>query len=826
MKWFEIRSFIIGVFLSSLGWWLWYNNRTRIKEVKKVVTQKSKAVEKQDLTGVDKLIRGELFHQTQTKHIANKLFPLNSIFVEPEILAYPFSEAAEMGDPPIIDQMIPYLPDASILSGAFDLQGIHPLSMLHSPENIVLVGELGTGKSTLFASLAQKILQNKTRMNRFEGVLPFMIHVSDIDTDRNVEDDIELSFFSNFTFNFPGVLRKRIQRVLTAYLKARKLVLLIDGLDELHPDEVERICSLIKRVLAKYPGVKILVNASPDFLGPLTKMNFYPMVLKGWDIRKREALLSRWLTAWNQNFDENKFGDLGTIIGNWVRKDNRTTTPFAWTLKIWGLLSSDAIGNSEISDIESLYRRLTDERVSHKAIEALAGEFIHQQKIALPQNTLEMLLLRNKFRLSPSTSAAEVLEMTEDNTTTEKKKGGKSGAANASILSTLLDNGFLEINNFGSYYFSHPILLSYFAGYKLVNKEPDINELLRWPVGARAFGYAASFQSELPWLEQILQLNQKDDPLFSQLRLLNGWLSYAPKVHPWRNQLLKQTITILQNDQVPIPLRFRLLAALIAIDDSTIAKLFMRLLAAKSPQVRQLAVFGCGALHEKAASKSLVSHLNDPSDIVAYASMISLSYLQQAEVPQLLHDFLTQSPDEALRRTAAESLARLNPTGLDILKRLAKSEDLIPRRAVVFGLAAVRQRWSHELLETISLEDPEWFVRTTAERVLDDQTDLNFSVPRPNTNYLESDWLLTFAAEKGMGLSPEVYPVELLITALKDKDTDIQWNALNYLRGINEPEVTREFSRLYFSKDTSIGTVQAVDYNLWLKQVSSRPTPG
>jgi HEAT repeat protein len=822
MKWFEIRSFLFGILLSSLGWWLWLKNKDRFKEAKRVVTQKSDKAEKQDMTSVDKLIRGELFHQAQRKHIANRLFPLNSIFVEPEILAYPFAEASEMGDPPIIDQMIPYLTDASILSGAFDLQGIHPLSMLHSPLNIVLVGELGSGKTTLFASLVQKILQNKTRLPRFEGVLPFMVHVADINTGKKADDDIEAAFFEDFTMNFSGMLRKRIHHILSAYLKARKIVLFVDGLDETHPDEFERLCELIQTLLAKYPGTKILLNASPDFLGPLTKMNFYPMVLKGWDFRKKEALLLRWIAAWDQLFNDTEPDDLLAIIGNWVKKDAHTTTPLAWSLRIWGLLSSDAIGNSEISDIESYYSRLTEERVSHKAVEALAGEFIRQQQSCLPGNVLEGLLFRNQFKLGPSTSSAEVLQMVEDDPTAKKKRK-KGGTANASILSTLLENGFLEINNYGTYRFTHPVIMAYFAGYSLLKKEPDIKELLRWPVGAKAYGYAASFQSEIPWIDRILTLSEREDPLFTQLRLVNDWLIPAPKPHLWRNSLLKKTITLLQNDQIPLPIRFRFLSALIAIDDETISKIFMRLLASKSPRVRQLAVLGCGARQENAATQILIKALNDPSELVAYASIIALSYLQQSEIPQLLHDFLTQSPDEALRRAAAESLAKLKPTGEDMLKRLIKSEDLITRRAVVFGLSAVRKQWSREIIETISLEDPEWFVRTTAERVLDSQMDLNFSVPRPNVKYLESEWLLTYAAEKGMGLSPEVYPIDLLIMALKEKDTDLQWNAVNYLRGINEPEVTREFSRLYFSTNTSIGTVQGVDYNLWLKQVSSRP---
>lgn len=820
MRWFDFRSFLIGLVVGLIAVAQWFKYRDKLKQVKKAVFEKSTVAAKKDITGVDQLLRTEIFYQTQRNHLAHTLFPLNDIYVAQELLAYPFTDADDIGDPPIIDQMIPYLTDAPVLSGAFDLRGVNPLCLLQTANNMVVIGDLGIGKTTLFSHLAQRIIQNKTGIPKLNGCLPCLVHVSELTLDKVLPKQIEQAFFRHFILSFPKLIRKKILKVLTNYLRNNQLVLLVDGLDEVPADIFDQIVEHLLLFSKNFPRIKILVNTSPHYLGRLPAYGFLPMVMKGWDQRKKQVLVQKWSAAWQKSIrEENEFDqkNLATLLAIWTEKDHRTLTPFEWTLRVWSLFSGDSLGTSPISDIEAYFRRITDDHISHKAVEAIANTFIRQQQVALPQSALEMELLKNQFRLSSSTSPSQVLEKMDEGAAHRRK-----GSGGTSILSDLYEIGLLELNNDGLYRFIHPNFLAYFGGYQLTKQEPDLTFIQRWTPAAVAFGYSASFQNTTPWIDQIIQtdINSKSD--FANFLMASRWLKYTPRTHEWRNKLIKRILTELQKESLPLPHQFRYLAALIEMDDPTLNQIFTRLLSTKSGQLRQIAALGLGALRDSHASQALIEHLNDPSDMVAYAAMVSLSYSQQAETPQLLYDYLTQSADEAFRRTAAETLARIKPTGQEILKNLARSEDLITRRAVVFGLAAIHEGWSKELLEQIALNDKEWIVRTTAEHVLALTADLGVSVPRSYTPYLKAEWLLKYAASQGEGLSPDVYPVELLLTALRSPDSDLQWNALNYLRFVHEPEVLREIERVFLSPQSSIGTVANADYCLWITNAMER----
>jgi hypothetical protein len=820
MKWFDFRSFLIGLVVGLIAVAQWFKYRDKLKQVKKAVFEKSTVAAKKDITGVDQLLRTEIFYQTQRHHLAHTLFPLDDIYVNQELLAYPFSDADDIGDPPIIDQMIPYLTDASVLSGAFDLRGVNPLCLLQSANHMVVIGDLGIGKTTLFSHLSQRIIQNKTGITKFNGCLPCYVHVSELTLDKVPPKQIEQAFFHHLILSFPKLIRKKILRVLTNYLRNNQIVLLVDGLDEVPPDIFDPIVEYLRLFSKNFPRIKILINASPHYLGRLPVYGFLPMVMKGWDQRKKQALIQKWCAAWQKSSqfeDEFNQKNLSTLLAIWTEKDHRTLTPYEWTLRIWSLFSGDSLGTSPISDIEAYFRRITDERISHKAVEAIANTFLHQQKIALPQSALEMELLKNQFRFASSTSPSQVLEKMDEGAARRRK-----GSGGTSILTDLVYIGLLELSNDGLYRFIHPIFLAYFGGYQLAKQEPDLTFIKKWTPAALAFGYAASFQNTTPWIDQIVQTDIKSKSDFGNILMASRWLKHTPRTHEWRNKLIKRILTELQKESVPLPHQFRYLAALIEMEDPTINQIFTRLLSTKSGQLRQIAALGLGALRDSSASQALIDHLNDPSDMVAYAAMVSLSYSQQAETPQLLYDYLTQSADEAFRRTAAETLARIKPTGQEILKNLARSEDLITRRAVVFGLAAIHEGWSKELLEYIALNDKEWIVRTTAEHVLAVTADLGVSVPRSYTPYLKAEWLLKYAASQGEGLSPDVYPVELLLTALRTDDSDLQWNALNYLRFVREPEVLREVERVFLSPRSSIGTVTNADYCLWITNAMER----
>ena len=75
--------------------------------------------------------------------------------------------------------------------------------------------------------------------------------------------------------------------------------------------------------------------------------------------------------------------------------------------------------------------------------------------------------------------------------------------------------------------------------------------------------------------------------------------------------------------------------------------------------------------------------------------------------------------DEDLRRAAAKSLANDPKEGHAMLKDGVTMEDILLRRAIVYGLGRVDEPWSTELLQKMRVEDEQWVVRNSANEVLE-----------------------------------------------------------------------------------------------------------
>ena len=61
--------------------------------------------------------------------------------------------------------------------------------------------------------------------------------------------------------------------------------------------------------------------------------------------------------------------------------------------------------------------------------------------------------------------------------------------------------------------------------------------------------------------------------------------------------------------------------------------------------------------------------------------------------------------DEALQLTAAEVMAHKPAEGHQILREAIESDNLLVRRAAVFGLAQIKEEWARDILERSTIED-------------------------------------------------------------------------------------------------------------------------
>ena len=147
---------------------------------------------------------------------------------------------------------------------------------------------------------------------------------------------------------------------------------------------------------------------------------------------------------------------------------------------------------------------------------------------------------------------------------------------------------------------------------------------------------------------------------------------------------------------MPFDVRARVIAAFIASNDKSLPALFKQLIQSQSPTVRQLAALGCGAIRDNKLVDSLIDLLVDHNLEVRLASCLAFTILELMSSPVRVVEVLEHG-DEELRRTIAETLAFGGPTEHEILSLAVESEDILTRRAAVFGLALVQRKWALEL---------------------------------------------------------------------------------------------------------------------------------
>jgi HEAT repeat protein len=133
---------------------------------------------------------------------------------------------------------------------------------------------------------------------------------------------------------------------------------------------------------------------------------------------------------------------------------------------------------------------------------------------------------------------------------------------------------------------------------------------------------------------------------------------------------------------------------------------------------------------EPASVPALDEALADPSLRVRWTASQALATIGTQQALEALAYALLNGED-ATRRFAAEALALHPAEGYAALQEGSEVEDLLVRRAVVFGLVKVDQPWARQILEKLAVEDKEWVVRAAASLALEQlqATPENLPVP-------------------------------------------------------------------------------------------------
>jgi HEAT repeat protein len=822
-------SFIVGFITATVFWWLMGHMRPLWGEIRENWRTSREEAKARRATGVEENHRRTTLRRAQGMHLAAPLFALDEIIEMPRLLAPPMR--VEPGTPPITEDIVartvPYMPSWPELAAVYHAPTLSLGEALSGGTNLVITGHPGTGKTVALAYLASLVANRDPALGELSEAVPFLYHIADLRLSEGETKDILNPILDAASEHAPVLDLTRLPNFVEFAFSNGQALLLLDGFDELSPNEQVKASSFLKALLDAYPKIQIVTTGCPEHLDGLIGLGFDPMVLMPWVAKQQNGFIEKWGQHWNQTVAIESWSQEGTdqpeqidslLINSWLSTGNNTLTPLELTLKVWAAYAGDSLGPDTLDSIATHIRRLAPKGTPLAALETLGMQVaLSSQAIFDSHSAREWV--KNfeppEEETAESENGEENLEAKAANgekpkTGPLKQKGktgplgntgplGKSGPvpATSSLLNKMIDSGLLVSHPDNRMRFLHPVFGGYLAGRALAAVNAD-NSLLQQPDWAGkllAMRYIAAHGDATGLANAMLR--QTEMPLHRSLFNAARWLRDAPREASWRGKVFSQLANLLQTDGIPLTLRARAVAAFYWSGDPGAAPLFRQFMKTHSFELVQLAALGSGAVRDPKAVDLLSSILQAPSLAAQRAGCLALVAIGSGPAMESVAHALLEG-EEDLRRAAAEALANDPIEGHAMLKEGITLEDILLRRAVVYGLARVEEDWAIEALQNIRVEDEQWVVRNSASEVLDSKNQTDPRVPRPLTTPSETPWLIEFAGKQGVGISPGSPATEILVAALKSDNDEERLAALPYLKRMpNEGVITNMYHAMY-----------------------------
>lgn len=841
---FEQISFWLGFVAATLLWWLFSTLRKSWPRVKEFFVQQREIDKKRRIAGLDAQIREVILQRAQKMHMASALFPLDDLLIIPTLVAPPLSIDPEKPDDhqSLTSRAIPYAPQWPELATNMGAPSLTFPEALQNKADIAIIGQPGSGKTVALAYLASLIARRESSAAVVATSTPFLMHVIDLRSKIKEKRDPIETVIKTVSKDFPLLVQRQLPHFIDDVLAEGGLLLLIDGLDELSPDEIPQITLYLKTLKEKHPAVHLIMSASPEYLDGLVELGVIPLALTTWRPEQVREFVARWGQLWTRLISpviQKQSGRAAAhpfLLNSWLLSSPLFLTPLEWTARVWAMYAGDLRGPQSSHALEALYQRLVGKNIVPEALSALANLMLDANKTAVQYSDAEKYL--SKYRVladseSPSISVSPVTSPGNEVNAEESagsqagppkkvtSKGQKLSSSGAKILSQLLNSGLLSEYSDGSVSFFSPLITGYLS---TLTAQPLVN--LTWPDGpvwtTRVAQYQFLTAQELT-AETISQLLKHDAaPLFTNTLLATRWLKDAPTNFEGRSSVMRKIVQLLQMSDIPLAVRICMMTAAASSNDPAVANLSRQFLNSKSPETRQLACIGAGITRGPKSIDQLTALFVDPIEAVQFAASYALVSIGNASAWEAVTSAF-QYGDESLRLAVGEALANNPLEGHRILKEAIQSEDILVRRAAVFGIARIPEPWAMSTLEKIAIEDGQWVVRNAAGQAIEDRHRPGLFAPKPLIPAVDSPWLISYASKLGVGLAPNQSATPILVNALKDGTIEQKIAALDYLKLTPDDGIAKEIMNCAQSSDTRLqdAALQA----LWLILASGYKLP-
>ncbi|NDJ79267.1 MAG: HEAT repeat domain-containing protein [Chloroflexi bacterium] len=743
----------------------------------------------------------DVVRMAQSYHIAGDLFPLSSVLLEPSLLLGPEPEeppSTEEGLARNVFDVIPMCHDLPYSYAAFNVETISLDQLGAGDPHVAILGIRGLGKSTTLAILAlmalgevkletieeivQQTIPAKEReeiqrraMERLyqesedeeasflnelgrrpaaqarpiPGLLPVLVHLKDVDfamaadAKGHVLDPAE-PLVRAAQRRVSAVTAQVVGSVVYPALEQGRALILIDGYDEISLAAREAYYYWLQQLLAVYGRNMVVIAGPASGYEPLVELGFTPTFLRAWRGQEYGLLARKWAAAWaTQGRGRRRVAPPSEQVVRRISIDNQNRPMLDVTLKIWTALADDAQDTGRVGWYDALVNR----------------------RLSTPERRDLLPLLAVQVLETGRPVPRAILQETVVGWFPEPAEGEKAPKTEG-ILESFVKDGLLLHHPGDTFSFPHPHIASYLASEVLVQAGTDqATEVALEPAWQDALAFAAARINVLPAVYR--KLSAAPNLLYSDLFEVVTWMPDTPADAPWRGDVFKRLAAALMAPEQYNVIREWALAAIIASRDKNVLFILRQALRAADPDVRRLACIGMGALGNPEVANDLAPMLVDDDLDVQLAAGMALGALGTEHALETMLAGLVEGADE-LRQAVAETLAGLPEEGHPVLRDGIASDDIMIRRACVYGLSRVKASWALTALYQAMLEDEQWFVRTAAEEAFITIQSLEKPGPRAHPEADSLTWMIEWAAERGEGVPAGANARQILIRVLQE----------------------------------------------------------
>ncbi len=470
---FQIHSpsFWFGFVAGILFWWIVYTLRHYLPRFIAFFRERMQAAREELSLGIENRLRNDMLQLAQRQHIAAPLFSLDEIAIQPRIIAPP-PLVVPGAVPPTDDPVrltIPYLPEWPELAAVYNTPSLTLVEALQGGANLILIGHPGSGKSFALAYLTSLLSRRDPQAGELVNHVPLLLHAANISEISEEKTSIDL-VIEALSGSVSTLTQQRLSEFLHAIFASRRVLILLDGLDELPSDDMKQAVNFLDMLLKEFPSIRVVVTSSVDTFAGLPSLDMHPVALAAWSQPEKVKFIDNWRQMWTRfaaveiptpTNDEAVSEPVNPLlIRNWLLTREEPLLPLEITLQVWAAYAGDMLGTDIPSAIEAHLRRMSSTIPDARpAMEQLAIQMVMSSSFSVTKKDAANWVAEFE---QPDLINGEDVFVEEEQPTTEVKQDQQKIKIER-IIPDLTTNGLLISRHHNWIAFLHPVMTGYLA---------------------------------------------------------------------------------------------------------------------------------------------------------------------------------------------------------------------------------------------------------------------------------------------------------------------------------------------------------------------------